>query len=80
MKIINASSFGIPTIMYEEPSSEEMDGCFIPVRTLDEFLAELDKLRSNPELYDQYAKRCIEKTEEYHIENIAKLYKNLTSE
>jgi hypothetical protein len=80
MKVINASSFGIPTIMYEEPSSKEMDGCFIPVRTLDEFFAELDKLRSNPELYDQYAKRGIEKSEKYHIENIAKLYRNLASE
>lgn len=80
MRIINASSFGIPTIMYEEKSAEEMEGCYIPVHTLDEFLAELDKLRSNPKLYEQYTKRCIEKSEEYHIENIAKLYKNLTLE
>ena len=80
LKIVNASSFGIPTIMYEEKSAEEMDGCYIPVHTLDEFLVELDKLRSNPKLYEQYAKRCIEKSEEYHIDNIAKLYRNLTSE
>lgn len=77
LKIINASSFGIPTIMYEEPSSMEMDGCFIPIHSLDEFLTQLDKLRSDPKLYDQYAKRCIEKSEEYHIEKIAQLYKNL---
>lgn len=80
LKIVNASSFGIPTIMYEEPSSQEMEGCYIPVHTLDEFLVELDKLRLNPKLYEQYAKRCIEKSEEYHIENIAKLYKNLANE
>jgi hypothetical protein len=77
MRVINSSSFGIPTIMYEEASAEEMDGCYIPVLTLEDFLKELDKLRSNPNLYEQYAKRCIEKSEEYHIDNIAKLYRNL---
>lgn len=80
LKIINASSFGIPTIMYEEKAAEEMDGCYIPVHTLDEFMVELDKLRSNPELYDQYAKTCIEKSEQYHIEKIGQLYKNLAYE
>ena len=80
MRIINASSFGIPTIMYEEKSAEEMKGCYIPVHTLDEFLVEVDKLRSNPKLYEKYAKRCIEKSEKYHIDNIAKLYKSLASE
>jgi|SRR3989344_4653377 len=79
LKIVNAASFGIPTIMYAEKSAEEVNGCFIPVHNLDEFLTELDKLRSDPNLYDQYAKRCIEKSEEYHIEKIAKLYKNLAS-
>lgn len=80
LKIINASSFGIPTIMYEEKAAQEMEGCYIAVHSLDEFLVELDKLRSNPEIYDQYAKRCIEKSEEYHIEKIAQLYKNLAND
>ena len=79
LKIVNSSSFGIPTIAYDEPVFKEMDGCYIPVHTLGEFLAELDKLRSDSELYDKYAKRCIEKSEEYHIEEIAKLYRNLAS-
>lgn len=80
LKLVNASSFGIPTIKYEEPADREMSGCYIPVRTLDEFLVQLDKLRSDPKLYDQYAKRCIEKSEEYHIDNIAKLYRNLAND
>ncbi len=79
LKVINASSFGIPTIMYEEKSAEEMEGCYIPVHTLDEFLAELDKLRTDPKLYEQYSKRCIEKSEKYHIDKIAQLYRNLVS-
>lgn len=80
LKIINASSFGIPTIMYEEKAAEEMDGCYIAVHTLDEFLAELDKLRSDPKLYDEYANTCIEKSEAYHIEKIGQLYKNLAND
>jgi hypothetical protein len=78
LKIVNSSSFGIPTIAYEERAFEEMDGCYIPVHTLDEFLIQLDNLRSNPEFYEKYSKRCLEKAEEYHIENIAKLYRELT--
>ena len=80
LKIVNAASFGIPTIMYEEKSAEEMEGCYIPVRSLDEFFVKLDELRSDPNLYNQYAKRCTEKSEDYHIDNIAKLYLNLASE
>ncbi|MDO8503814.1 MAG: hypothetical protein Q7S60_03925 [bacterium] len=77
LKLVNSSSFGIPTIAYEEKAFEEMDGCYIPVHTLDEFLTQLDALRSDPSLYESYANRCLEKSEEYYIENIAKLYKNL---
>lgn len=79
LKIVNASSFGVPTIAYDEPAFKEMDGCYIPVHTLEEFIVELDILRSKPELYDEYAKRCLEKAEGYHIEKIAQLYKNLAT-
>ena len=78
LKIVNASSFGIPTIAYSEPVFGEMEGCYIPVHTLDEFLTNLNNLKSHPDLYDKYSKRCLEKAQEYHIEKIAQLYKNLT--
>ena len=77
LKIVNASSFGIPTIAYDEPAFKEVDSCYIPVSNLTEFLAELDNLRSNPTLYKKYSKRCLKKAEEYHIEKIAKLYEQL---
>lgn len=77
LKIQNAASFGIPTICYEEPVFEEMKGLYIPVKTLDQFLDALDNLRNNPNLYKQYAKRCLKKAEEFHIDKIGKLYKNL---
>jgi hypothetical protein len=77
LKIVNSASFGIPTICYDEKAFKEMRGCYIGVRTLKEFLFQLDILRSNPKLYDQYAKRCLTKAKKYHIKKIAQLYKNL---
>jgi len=80
LKIVNASSFGIPTIAYDEPAFKEMEGCYIPVHTLEEFLAQLDNLRSSPSLYNQYSETCLAKSEKYHIEKIAELYKKLLYE
>jgi len=77
LKLQNSAAFGVPTILYDEPVFKEMKGCYIPVHTLDEFLTQLDSLRSNPALYEKYSKRCIEKAEDYHIERIAELYKAL---
>lgn len=78
LKLVNASSFGIPTIALEEPAFVEVKDCYFPVKNLDEFLARLDDLRSSPSLYADYSERCLKKAEMYHIENIAKLYQQLT--
>lgn len=76
-KIVNASSFGIPTIALDEPAFAEMEGCYIPVATPEEFLTQLDALRSSQTLYTDIAKICLQKSDRYHIENIAKLYRKL---
>lgn len=75
--IINAASFGIPTIAFEEPYFKEMGNCYIPVLNFDEFLFRLDQLRSSATLYNNYSELCLEKAERYHIDNIAKLYEAL---
>jgi hypothetical protein len=77
LKLQNSSAFGVPTIAYDEPVFKEMKGCYIPVHTLEEFLIELDKLRENPSLYKKISNKCLKKAEEYHIENVAKLYLDL---
>ncbi len=74
LKIVNAASFGIPTIALREEFFKEMDGYYIPVSSLNRFLIQLDLLRSSPTLYNEYSKKCIVKAEEYHIENIGKEY------
>ena len=77
LKIQNSASFGIPTIAYDEPVFKEMGGCYIGVKSLNEFLAEVDNLIKYPSFYQDLSENCLEKAENYHIENIAKLYKKL---
>lgn len=76
-KIINAASFGVPTIALDEPSFKEVAGTYCPVNTSKEWLDQLDLLIANPDIYNDFAKKCIEISETYHIENIAKLYEAL---
>jgi len=76
-KIINAASFGVPTIALDEPSFKEMEGCYIGVKTAEEFLEKLDYLIENPDQYATYSQISYERAEKYHISNIAKLYEEL---
>lgn len=76
-KIVNASAFGIPTIALDEPAFSEMEDCYFPVETVDEFFEKLDALRDSKSLYDDIAKICLEKSDRYHISNIAELYNEL---
>jgi hypothetical protein len=77
-KIVNTSSFGVPTIALDEPAFKEMEGCYLPVSTAEEFLEKLDALKTSSSLYGDMAKLCLQKSERYHIDNIAKLYQALT--
>jgi len=77
LKLVNGASFGVPTIALYEETFKELDGYYLPVKTLDEFFIELDKLRNNPVYYADYSAKLIGKAEEYHIDKIAELYKQL---
>lgn len=77
LKIVNGASFGIPTIALDEPYFSELKGYYFPVSNLEDFLARLDDLRASPELYGDYSDRCFRRAEDYHIENVGKMYKNL---
>jgi len=77
LKLVNAASFGVPTIALDEPAFKEMGGCYIGVKRLEELLIGVDWLIDNPEEYKELSRDCLEKAEEYHIENVGKLYKEL---
>ncbi|MCX7928841.1 MAG: hypothetical protein N2558_04130 [Patescibacteria group bacterium] len=77
LKIVNASSFGIPTIAYDEPAFHEMKGCYVPVSTCEELINELKELANDTKLYQKYANDCIKTAKKYHIDKIANKYLNL---
>jgi len=78
LKIVNASSFGVPTIALDETAFKELEGHYIPVKDFKEFLEQLDKLRSEPDMYQFYSEKCIDISEKYHIEKVGEMYKKLT--
>jgi glycosyltransferase involved in cell wall biosynthesis len=71
-KITNAMSLGIPTVAWPEPAYEEVNGYYWPAWDFDQLAAQIEELRKG---WDQ--ERLIAKGEEYHIDNVAKLYRGL---
>lgn len=76
-KIINAASFGIPTIAQPISGYKEIEGMYISVNNMEELVNEAEKLK-NKQYYDDLSRDIIQKTEKYHISEIAKLYQQLT--
>ena len=77
LKIVNAAAFGVPTIAYREDVFRELEGAYIPVNDLGEFLHHLDRLRGSLNLYLELAGNGLLAAEAYHIDNICKLYREL---
>ena len=77
LKIVNAASFGIPTIALSEPAFLEVGGAYIGVEDIDELLIMISSMKLNPYFYQMYSEDCLKIAENYHIDNISKLYKEL---
>lgn len=75
-KIINAASFGIPTVAGRRLGYREFENFYIPVNNMEELLIEVEKLK-DPEYYNKWSTKIIKEAEKYHISKIAKLYKQL---
>ena len=72
LKIINAMSFGIPTLAYPEIGYQEIEGYYWRVGNMRDVRKMMDRLTSG---FD--AQRLIDEAEKYHIDNIAPLYRSL---
>ena len=73
LKIVNAASFGIPTIAFPINCYQDMEGYYTRANTIDDLLKEVENLKNN----SWNSERLINKAGEYHISNIALLYKKL---
>lgn len=76
LKVVNAASFGIPTVALPPVCYWEVDGHYIGVDGIDGLLGELYKLK-NHHYYGAWANRIVPWAEEYHISRIAELYRKL---
>lgn len=74
-KIINAASYGIPSVAYPLRGYKEIEGFYLSANNMKELLAGVKRLKAE---YDQWPAKLIKMAEPYHIENIVKLYQKLT--
>ena len=75
-KIVNAASFGIPTVACRRLGYKEFEDFYIPVNTMEELLREVEKLK-DPKYYKKWSTKVRKAAEKYHISKIARLYKKL---
>jgi len=81
LKLINAMSFGIPTVGFPEIAYKtELSEYFLHAKTVDEMVKHIVELKNNASLYNTMANEGIAKADDYHIDNIAKLYRALAED
>jgi hypothetical protein len=76
-KIINAASFGLPTIAYPLKGYQEVEGNYVHAHNIEEMLVEVEKFKDD-NYYNVWSDKVAKMAEEYHIDRIAQLYKALT--
>ncbi|MDO8619476.1 MAG: hypothetical protein Q7R49_06075 [Candidatus Daviesbacteria bacterium] len=76
-KMISAASFGIPTVAARKSGYKEWEGNYISVQSMEDMLIEVEKLK-NQDYYEMWSDKGTRAAESYHIENVAKLYRQLT--
>lgn len=74
-KLENAGSLGIPTVSYPEPSFvREWNRRFIQVDSIQRMIKICDRLKNDSNYYNWYARKALQRAEDYHIDNVAKMY------
>lgn len=75
LKLINAMSFGVPTVAYPELNfEEELHNFYVPANDVDELLMRLEQMKTDGSVYQVISERGLEKSEDYHIDNILPRY------
>ncbi len=77
-KVMNAGSFGIPTVSAPEFGYEaDARGAYVPARTADEMIAACGRLAGDHTYYQDIAGKARELSERHHISHILPLYEAL---
>jgi uncharacterized protein with HEPN domain len=77
LKIVNAASFGVPTIALDEPAFKEVEGMYYATDSYEELLDAVEAINNNSAIREGISDQIYEMAEKYHIDNIGKLYKEL---
>ena len=77
LKLCNAGSFKIPTVGYPEFCWEAFKGGYVEAKTLDAVVDGCLELKVNSSLYGLMANAMYRNAQDYHIDKIAKLYKEV---
>lgn len=75
-KIINAASFGIPTIAVWKLGYSEFEGNYIAIKSMEDLMLMVERLR-NKDYYEAFSDKIAAAAETYHISRIAQKYKKL---
>lgn len=75
-KMINAASFGVPSIADPLDGYEEWEGNYVRADSIEKMLEELEKFK-DPQYYQEWSERIIKASEPYHISNVVEKYKQL---
>ena len=75
-KLINAASFGIPSVAYPTEGYKEFEGYYVHAKNLEGMAIEIQKFK-NEDYYKEWSEKIIKKAEEYHISNVVRRYNNL---
>ncbi len=77
IRVINAASYGIPTVALYEYHLSECNGYYIQIKTINEMVNEIKKLKDNQDYYQKWSQKLVSWAENYHIDKIAELYRKL---
>ena len=75
-KIINAASFGIPSLAIPLKGYSEVEGLYIPIESVDDIEKEVEKLKDE-KYYQEFSDKIYQEAEKYHISNTTKEYERL---
>jgi hypothetical protein len=75
-KIINAASFGIPSVAYPMMGNKELEGYYLPASNMSETIVQVEKLK-NPDFYEEFVAKIEPMADKYHISQVAELYGKL---
>jgi len=75
-KMINAASFGVPSLSFMRVGYKEWEGYYTQFQTMLDLILEVRRLK-NENYYNELSEQIQNKAKEYHISKIGELYRSL---